>query len=133
MGVSDKVFFGQFARNNYLCAAKNRPMQQIIIYTDGAASGNPGPGGYGVVLTCGPHRKELSEGFRHQVAVLGGVLHLILAQAGLAHDYAYVFLVHNYQDCFVKIQLFFHIFAYRASKRRFAEVVIPWRTRFGIS
>ena len=31
-------------------------MQQIIIYTDGAASGNPGPGGYGVVLTlaiCG--------------------------------------------------------------------------------
>ena len=39
-------------------------MQQIIIYTDGAASGNPGPGGYGVVLTCGPHRKELSEGFR---------------------------------------------------------------------
>ncbi len=43
---------------------KNRPMQQVIIYTDGAASGNPGPGGYGVVLTCGPHRKELSEGFR---------------------------------------------------------------------
>ena len=54
----------QFPFSVYLCAAKNRPMQQIIIYTDGAASGNPGPGGYGVVLTCGPHRKELSEGFR---------------------------------------------------------------------
>lgn len=38
--------------------------QQIIIYTDGAASGNPGPGGYGVVLTFGQHRKEMSEGFR---------------------------------------------------------------------
>ena len=36
----------------------------ITIYTDGAASGNPGPGGYGVVLMAGAHRKELSEGFR---------------------------------------------------------------------
>ena len=38
--------------------------QEITIYTDGAASGNPGPGGYGVVLLAGTHRKELSEGFR---------------------------------------------------------------------
>ena len=37
---------------------------QIIIYTDGAASGNPGPGGFGVVLMAGPHRKELMAGFR---------------------------------------------------------------------
>ena len=36
----------------------------ITIYTDGAAKGNPGPGGYGVVLLAGSHRKELSEGFR---------------------------------------------------------------------
>jgi ribonuclease HI len=36
----------------------------IIIYTDGAAKGNPGPGGYGVVLKYKQHRKELSEGFR---------------------------------------------------------------------
>jgi ribonuclease HI len=36
----------------------------ISIYTDGAAKGNPGPGGYGVVMISGPHRKELSEGFR---------------------------------------------------------------------
>ncbi len=36
----------------------------ITIYTDGAARGNPGPGGYGVVLLSGPHRKELSGGFR---------------------------------------------------------------------
>ena len=36
----------------------------IIIYTDGASRGNPGPGGYGVVMMSGKHRKELSEGFR---------------------------------------------------------------------
>ena len=36
----------------------------IQIYTDGAASGNPGPGGYGVVLRAGKHEKELSGGFR---------------------------------------------------------------------
>lgn len=36
----------------------------IYLYTDGAASGNPGPGGYGIVLKCGDIRKELSGGFR---------------------------------------------------------------------
>ena len=35
----------------------------IYLFTDGAASGNPGPGGYGVVLRCGTYEKELSEGF----------------------------------------------------------------------
>ncbi|MDL2251512.1 ribonuclease HI [Odoribacter sp. OttesenSCG-928-J03] len=38
--------------------------RKITLYTDGGASGNPGPGGYGVVLICGPHRKELSGGFQ---------------------------------------------------------------------
>jgi ribonuclease HI len=36
----------------------------ITIYTDGASRGNPGPGGYGVVMIYGNLRKELSEGFR---------------------------------------------------------------------
>ncbi len=36
----------------------------IQIYTDGACSGNPGPGGYGVVMMAGEHRKELSDGYR---------------------------------------------------------------------
>ena len=36
----------------------------IKIYTDGAAKGNPGPGGYGVVMEFGDKRKEISEGFR---------------------------------------------------------------------
>lgn len=35
----------------------------ITIYTDGAARGNPGPGGYGAVLMSGKFRKELSDGF----------------------------------------------------------------------
>ncbi len=38
---------------------------QITIHTDGAARGNPGPGGYGVVLQSGNHRKELAAGYRH--------------------------------------------------------------------
>ncbi|MDR0558843.1 MAG: ribonuclease HI [Prevotellaceae bacterium] len=37
---------------------------EITIYTDGAAKGNPGAGGYGTVLIYGNYRKELSEGFR---------------------------------------------------------------------
>ena len=37
----------------------------ITVYTDGSARGNPGPGGYGIVLISGPHRKELSQGFTH--------------------------------------------------------------------
>lgn len=36
----------------------------IRIYTDGAAQGNPGPGGYGVILKYNEHVKELSQGFR---------------------------------------------------------------------
>ena len=39
-------------------------MPDVTIYTDGAAQGNPGRGGYGVVLLSGPHRKELSAGYR---------------------------------------------------------------------
>jgi ribonuclease HI len=40
---------------------------QVHIYTDGAAKGNPGPGGYGVVMEWvgQPYRKEFFEGFRH--------------------------------------------------------------------
>jgi ribonuclease HI len=40
------------------------PPGEIVIYTDGAARGNPGPGGLGVVMMYGKHRKELSEGYR---------------------------------------------------------------------
>ena len=39
-------------------------MKQIKLYTDGACSGNPGPGGWGAVLLFGSHKKELSGGQR---------------------------------------------------------------------
>ena len=37
---------------------------KITMYTDGAAKGNPGNGGYGIVLKAGKHYREISEGFR---------------------------------------------------------------------
>jgi ribonuclease HI len=53
----------------------------IRIYTDGAAQGNPGPGGYGAILKFGGHEKELSQGFRlttnnrmELMAVIAGLL-----------------------------------------------------------
>jgi len=36
----------------------------VTMYTDGSSRGNPGPGGYGVVLMSGTHRKELSQGYK---------------------------------------------------------------------
>lgn len=39
-------------------------MENILLYTDGASRGNPGPGGYGCILIFGNHRKEMSQGYR---------------------------------------------------------------------
>ncbi|HNU88580.1 MAG TPA: ribonuclease HI [Ferruginibacter sp.] len=39
-------------------------MAEIKIYTDGSSRGNPGPGGFGVILMWNNHRKEISKGFR---------------------------------------------------------------------
>lgn len=44
-------------------AADVQQRPPILLYTDGASSGNPGPGGYGVVLKCGGYAKEFSGGF----------------------------------------------------------------------
>lgn len=52
-------------------------LKHVVIYTDGACSGNPGPGGYGVVLLFNGHRKELSGGFRkttnNRMELLGAI------------------------------------------------------------
>ncbi|MDR1415382.1 MAG: ribonuclease HI [Odoribacteraceae bacterium] len=56
-------------------------LQPITIYTDGAASGNPGPGGYGVLLLAAGHRKELSAGFR---LTTNNRMELLAVIAGLA-------------------------------------------------
>lgn len=42
----------------------NKPQKELIIYTDGASRGNPGPGGYGVILQYAGKEKELSAGYR---------------------------------------------------------------------
>lgn len=39
-------------------------MRKVVIHTDGACKGNPGPGAYGAVLVCGKHRKEISAAYR---------------------------------------------------------------------
>jgi ribonuclease HI len=55
-------------------------MSQITIYTDGAAKGNPGNGGYGAVLMSGKYQKELSEGFikttNNRMELLSGIVAL---------------------------------------------------------
>ncbi|RUO35259.1 ribonuclease HI [Aliidiomarina sanyensis] len=38
--------------------------KEVVIYTDGSCLGNPGPGGYGIVMKYGKHRKELAEGYQ---------------------------------------------------------------------
>ena len=43
-------------------ALKETSMKTVTIYTDGACSGNPGPGGWGAILMYGPHKKEMSGG-----------------------------------------------------------------------
>jgi ribonuclease HI len=43
----------------------NDSPKELIIYTDGAARGNPGPGGYGAILQYGGKMKEISGGYRH--------------------------------------------------------------------
>ena len=55
-------------------------MKEVNIYTDGSSRGNPGPGGYGVVLIYKNIRKELSEGFRHTT---NNRMELLAAIAGL--------------------------------------------------
>lgn len=53
--------------------------KKIIIYTDGAARGNPGPGGYGVIMMYGNHAKEFSAGYRKTTNNRMELLALIVA------------------------------------------------------
>lgn len=55
-------------------------MTEVSIYTDGACSGNPGPGGYGAILQCGIHRRELYAGYyrttNNRMELLGAIVAL---------------------------------------------------------
>jgi ribonuclease HI len=68
---------------------------EIIIYTDGAAKGNPGPGGYGVVMEWAgkAYRKELSGGFRRTTNNRMELLAVIIALETLKKDKLNVLVV----------------------------------------
>lgn len=55
-------------------------LRHVLIFTDGACIGNPGPGGYGVVLKFDGHRKEISAGYRKTT---NNRMELLAAIAGL--------------------------------------------------
>ncbi len=57
--------------------------KKIIIYTDGSALGNPGPGGYGIVLKFGDKRKEIYKGFRKTTNNRMELLAVIIAMKSL--------------------------------------------------
>ena len=61
-------------------------MAVITMYTDGSALGNPGPGGYGVVLMSGPYRKELSCGYAHTTNNRMELMAVIVGLEALKND-----------------------------------------------
>lgn len=67
--------------------------KRIVVYTDGSARGNPGPGGYGIVMMFGDHRKEFSEGYRlttnNRMELLAVIKALELLKANAHEIYIY--------------------------------------------
>lgn len=55
-------------------------LKEVMLYTDGACSGNPGPGGYGVILRYGEHEKAISAGF---IKTTNNRMELMAAVVGL--------------------------------------------------
>ena len=82
--------FSQWADG--LIAAFNKPVEQpksqrrVVIYTDGACSGNPGPGGWGVVLTFGDKQKEISGAVADTTNNRMELLAVIQALSALKHS-----------------------------------------------
>lgn len=66
---------------------------QITIHTDGAAQGNPGKGGYGIVMQAGKHYKELSEGYRMTTNNRMELLAVIVGLESIKLDKAQVLIV----------------------------------------
>ena len=63
---------------------------KIEIFTDGASSGNPGPGGYGTILRSGNHYKELAQGFRRTTNNRMELLAVIAGLEAIKAEGAYV-------------------------------------------
>lgn len=66
------------------------PSPRVQIYTDGACSGNPGPGGWGAILIWGDHRKELTGGEAHttnnRMELMAAISALEALKKGVAVD-----------------------------------------------
>jgi len=62
---------------------EGRDLKKVVVYTDGGARGNPGPGGYGAILTFGNHRKELKGAFDHTTNNRMELMAVISALEGL--------------------------------------------------
>lgn len=67
----------------------------IYLFTDGSSRGNPGPGGYGVVLKCGAHYKEMSAGYS---CTTNNRMELLAVIAGLEAIKRKNAVVHIYSD-----------------------------------
>lgn len=67
----------------------------IYLFTDGSSRGNPGPGGYGVVLKCGVHYKEMSAGYS---CTTNNRMELLAVIAGLEAIKRKNAVVHIYSD-----------------------------------
>ena len=61
-------------------------MSEVELYTDGGASGNPGPGGYGAILLLGPHRRVFSGAFRLTTNNRMELLAVIIALEALTRE-----------------------------------------------
>ena len=86
----------QSAQIYYICKIIAMLVEQkppIYLFTDGAASGNPGPGGYGVVLRCGSYQKELSGGFARTTNNRMELLAVIIGLEQIRWDNAQVHVV----------------------------------------
>ena len=64
---------------------KQQKEQTVVIYTDGACSGNPGPGGWGSVLLYNGHRRELSGG---EAVTTNNRMEMMAVIQALAGDFA---------------------------------------------
>lgn len=69
--------------------------KDLIVFTDGAAIGNPGKGGYGIVLKWGNARKEISEAYRHTTNNRMELLAVIVALESIKKD---GIAIHVYTD-----------------------------------
>jgi len=73
----------------------------VIVYTDGSSRGNPGPGGYGVILIWGTVKKELSQGYKRTTNNRMELMAVIAALEALKKENLQV-LIHSDSSYVVK-------------------------------